>query len=56
MCCYAAELIEHDENQESFKSAAAATDFSLCEPGDLQRLNKYVCDHNSHIIDQDHIF
>lgn len=39
VCCYAAELIEHDVNQESFKSAAAASDFTLCNSGDLQHLN-----------------
>lgn len=42
VCCYAAELIDHDENQESFKSAAVAIFFLLCEPADPQHLNKYV--------------
>lgn len=39
VCCYAAELIEHDVNQESFTPATAATDSAPGEPADLQRLN-----------------
>lgn len=38
VCCYAAELIEHDVNQESFQLSAAATDFSSLEPLCLHHL------------------
>lgn len=51
VCCYAAELIEHDVNQESFQLSAAATDFfifSSLEPLCLHHLEskKYTFTHD----------